>query len=444
MAKQLFGTDGIRGVAGEAPLDPRTVYAAGCALGEQIGDGSRVLVGMDTRESGPAIAAQLAGGLAARGCRSEFAGVLPTAAVSLLTEGGFDAGVMISASHNRFEDNGIKVFGSNGVKLADDIEAQVEDGIFRLLAGSLEVASASLDQDESFEQSYFQHLLEAGADRSKLKPMRLAVDCANGAAYRVAKRLFDALGMEADVFGDTPNGRNINLGCGSLHLDGLQQRVRETGADLGVAFDGDADRALFVADGGQQVDGDTVLLLGGKYLKSQGRLAGDRVVTTVMANMGLEKALEAGGISMERTAVGDKYVLEEMMSSGSALGGEQSGHIIFKEFANTGDGLLTARTMLEIISAAGEPLSVLRKQLKVFPQKLVNVRVSSKPAFNEVPVLAEAVGKAEMEMDGLGRVVVRYSGTEPLARIMVEAADQVSVDRHCEQLRVVFERELGV
>ena len=444
MAKRLFGTDGIRGVAGKPPLDPETVFAAGCALGGQIGESSAVLVGMDTRESGPEIAAQLAGGLVSKGCRTEFAGVLPTAAVSLLTERSFDAGVMISASHNPFEDNGIKVFGSDGVKLPDSIEAEIEDEIFRLLAGPLTIEPATLKADDRCEQEYFGHLIASGANPAELKKMRLAVDCANGAAYRVAKRMFEALGMEADIFGADPNGRNINLGCGSLHLEGLQARVRETGADFGVAFDGDADRALFVADDGEQVDGDVVLLIGGKHLKAQGRLPGDRVVTTVMANMGLEKALEANGISMARTKVGDKYVLEDMLANGSTLGGEQSGHIIFKEFANTGDGLLTARAMLEIIYAAGQPLSVLRKELKVFPQKLVNIRVSSKPAFETVPALAQAVAKAEREMEGLGRVVVRYSGTEPLARVMVEASDQAAVDHHCEELRIVFQQELGV
>jgi phosphoglucosamine mutase len=285
--------------------------------------------------------------------------------------------------------------------------------------------------------------LNAGAPVSDLPPAKLIVDCSNGAASPVAARFFAALGAQAEVIACCPDGRNINLDCGSLHLDSLQQRVREAGVDLGVAFDGDADRALFVAGDGEIVDGDAILLLAGRYLASKGKLPGDRVVTTVMANMGLEVALRDAGLSMTRTAVGDKYVLEEMMASGAELGGEQSGHIIFKRWANTGDGLLTARMMLEILGASGEPLSQMRRRLKVFPQKLVNVRVSRKPKIEEVPALAQAVAAAEEKLGGKGRVVVRYSGTEPLLRIMIEAEDLSDVDSLCESLREVFQAEIG-
>lgn len=445
MGKQLFGTDGIRGVAGEPPLDDRTVYAIGRALADRLGgDGGRVLVAMDTRESGPHLAGLLAAGLAEGGLAAHFAGVLPTAGVSYLAaEGDYRAGVMISASHNPFDDNGIKVFAHSGFKLPDAVEAEVEDRIFQLLAGDLEPKSLDLDPDVSLEERYLKRLLAVGVAPAELPKRRAVVDCANGAAHRVGPRLLAELGVEAEVIGASPNGRNINLDCGSLHLDKLQEQVREAGAELGIAFDGDADRALFVADDGEIVDGDVILLLGGQYLRDQGKLCGGRVVTTVMANMGLEKALEESGLSMARTKVGDKYVLEEMVASGAALGGEQSGHVILREWANTGDGLLTARLMIEILAAAGRPLSELRRQLVVFPQKLVNVRTRSKPAIEEVPPLAAAVAKAERELNGSGRVVVRYSGTEPLARIMVEAQHQADVDRCCAELESVFQTEIG-
>jgi len=446
MGKRLFGTDGIRGVAGEAPLDDRTVFAVGQALAAELGaGGGSVLIGMDTRESGPHIANLLAGGLLAGGLNADFAGVLPTAAVSLLTgRSPYRTGVMISASHNPHQDNGIKVFGADGFKLPDAVEQNVEERIFALLAGDLQPAEKTVEVNPRFEERYLKHLLKSGAPAENLRPLKLEVDCSNGAAHRLSAGFFEQLGMNAEVFAAEPDGRNINLDCGSLHLDKLQQKVRESGADLGVAFDGDADRALFVADDGEIVDGDVILLLAGRFLKERARLPGNRVVTTVMANMGLEKALGERGVKMSRTQVGDKYVLEKMVASGATLGGEQSGHIIFKEFANTGDGLLTARVMLEILSAAKKPLSELRKQLPVFPQKLVNVRVKEKPAIADAPALAAAVKASEDQLAGNGRVVVRYSGTEPLARIMIEAASQEDVDRHCEEIEKVFVREIGL
>ena len=443
MAKRLFGTDGIRGVAGESPLDARTVYAAGLALAEQLETGANVLIAMDTRESGPWIAETFAGGLAAGGARSTFVGVLPTAGVSFLTQTGeFAAGAMISASHNPFADNGIKVFGESGLKLPDEVESVIEDAILARLLKGVEPHEVPLDVRPDVAEAYFTHLTQASD--VQIAPLKIEVDCANGAASPYARRLFEALGVEAEIFSDQPDGRNINLECGSLHLDKLRERVAGAGADLGVAFDGDADRALFVAGDGEIVDGDGVLLLAAKFLKERGKLTGDLVVTTIMANMGLEKALEAAGIRMTRTQVGDKYVLEEMLRSGAALGGEQSGHVIFRDFANTGDGLLTARRMLEVVSAAGRPLSELRKQLEVFPQKLVNVRVREKPPIQDCEALAYAVEQSELAMAGNGRVVVRYSGTEPVARVMVEAADMAAVEEHCGKIAAAFEAELGV
>ena len=446
MAKQLFGTDGIRGVAGRYPLDPPTVYAAGLALGQRLGGGNaaNVLIGMDTRESGQEIAELLAAGLEETGLAPQFAGVLPTAGVSFLTEtGDFAAGVMISASHNPFQDNGIKVFSPNGFKLADAIEDEVEEAIFTLLDKSPSPRRRALTAGPELERTYSNHLVHAGAPVSALRPLKILVDCSNGAACALAGPFFEALGAEAEIFANQPDGRNINVDCGSLHLASLQEKVRASGVDLGVAFDGDADRALFVADDGEIVDGDGILLLAGRYLASQGKLPGTRLVTTVMANLGLEVALRKAGISMTRTAVGDKYVLEEMVASGAELGGEQSGHIIFKRWANTGDGLLTARMMIEILSAAGRPLSELRRDLEVYPQRLVNVRVARKPKIEDVPELAKAVADAEKQLGDRGRVVVRYSGTEPLLRIMIEAESPSDVDSLCESLRDVFLSEIG-
>ncbi len=445
MSKELFGTDGIRGKAGAYPLDAATVYACGRALGDLLGGKGRALLGMDTRESGVEIAEYLAAGLEDKGVETVLAGVLPTPGVSFLTAGGdFDLGVMISASHNPYEDNGIKVFGPEGFKLPDDKEHGVEQNILGQLQSGVSPRRAAPPVDSSLAQKYIDHLVEAGAPARELRKLRLVVDCSHGAASRFAGPFFDALGMDAEVCFNQPNGRNINMDCGSLHLENLRQRVLDRGADLGVAFDGDADRALFIADDGAIVDGDAVLLLAGELLKAQGRLPGDRVVTTIMANMGLEKALKDRGISTVRTQVGDKYVLEEMLSGEAAVGGEQSGHVIFKQFANTGDGMLTARMVLEILAASGAPMSELRKKLVVFPQKLVNVKVSRKPPVAEVPVIAAAIAAAEAELGDRGRIVVRYSGTEQLARVMVEAENQEDVDRYCREISTLFQQELGV
>ena len=451
MAKHLFGTDGIRGVAGEYPLDDATVYAAGTALARHIAahrgtnsSPAQVVVGMDTRESSRPLAELLAGGLDAGGVAVLFADVLPTAGVAYLTEkGGLAAGVMISASHNPFEDNGIKVFVSSGFKLPDDQEHALEIEILRLLEQKPQPRRKTLQTDPSLAERYFRHVLGIVNPSQALSRLRVIVDCANGAAFRLGPKLLDILGVSAEVIGDKPDGRNINLNCGSLYLEDLQRKVVEAGADLGIAFDGDADRALFVADDGSVVNGDVVLLLAADYLAGRNHLNGKVVVGTVMSNMGLEKALADSGVELARTPVGDKYVLEEMNRRGAVLGGEQSGHIIFREFATTGDGLVTARMVLEVLASSQQPLSELRQRLTVFPQKLENIRVKRKTPFEQIPALAEAVRGAERELGDRGRVLVRYSGTEPLVRIMVEACDPADVERHTGQLAQVFREKLG-
>ena len=446
--KQLFGTDGIRGLAGERPLDDHTVFAVGLALGENLraeSESACVLIGMDTRESGPRIAALLAGGLFGKDVRVRFAGVISTPGVAYLTRtGDFAAGIMISASHNPFGDNGIKVFGSSGMKLSDTTEATLETEILCVRDENTEPVVDELIPDSSLYKDYLDYLVSSSAGTTGLSGKSVIVDCANGAASRLAPKLFERLGVDARIVSDDPDGRNINEDCGSLHMEDLREQVVRSRGAIGVAFDGDADRALFVAEDGFFVDGDVILLLAAHYLAGSGKLPGNRIVTTIMANMGLEKALNTQGISMARTPVGDKYVLEEMLRSDTALGGEQSGHIIFREYASTGDGMLTALMMLRILAAERKPLSELRKQLKPFPQVLENVRVARKPPIEDVPQLAKAVQASERELDGVGRIVVRYSGTEPLARIMVEAETQELVDYHSQRLVEIFEQELGV
>jgi phosphoglucosamine mutase len=444
MGKQLFGTDGIRGVAGQYPLDPATIYAFGAALGEDLraaGRDAEVLIGADTRESGPWIAALVAGGLAGQGVRVRYAGVITTPGVAYLTRTGpYAAGVMISASHNPYQDNGIKVFSHSGFKLPDAEEHEIETGILRLREAGAGPAPAALTEDPSLAAAYLDFLASTAALR--FDGARIAMDCGNGAAHRLAPCLFRQLGAESTVICDQPNGRNINLGCGALHLEPLCEHVLAQGADFGVAFDGDADRAIFVSASGKVVDGDGVLLAVARALKATGKLPGDTVVSTVMSNLGLEQALERADIRMVRTPVGDKYVLEEMVRLGAALGGEQSGHVIFREYATTGDGILTALRVFEIARQAGASLDELVADLRVFPQKLVNVRVRERKSLEE-PAVAAEIRRAEEAFAGDGRVLVRFSGTEPLARVMVEGADAGKVDLFSARIADAIREAMG-
>ena len=451
MSRQLFGTDGIRGVAGEPPLDSRTAHALGVALGTWARqasaahlngqDTAEVLIGMDTRESGPWLAAQVAGGLARVGVGAHFAGVITTPGVAYLTRtGSFVAGVMISASHNPYHDNGLKVVSHSGYKLADEVELELERLMNHWLASGEEATPRELAIEESLDHLYTNYLANTV---TRSLPMRLVIDCANGSATQVAPPLFERLGSKVEWIGASPDGRNINLNCGSLHLETLQKRVVETGADLGIAFDGDADRALFVSSSGRIVDGDAVLFLVGSHLKRASRLPGDVVIATVMSNLGLQHALKSYGIEMVRTPVGDKYVLEEMLRRGAVLGGEQSGHVIFSEYATTGDGLLTALQVLEIVRNSCQPLDALLEELKTYPQKLVNIRVKNKRPLAELPSVQAEIKAAEKEFADRGRVVVRFSGTEPLARVMIEAETQEEVDLWTGRIADAIRSELG-
>ena len=450
LSRQLFGTDGIRGVAGEPPLDARTAHSLGVALGTwacrspeaQVNEGpAEVLIGMDTRESGPWLAAQVAGGLARAGVAARFAGVITTPGVAYLTRTGpFMAGVMISASHNPYYDNGLKVIGHSGYKLADEVELELEQLMQNWLATEEEATARELTVDNSLDHVYTNYLANTV---SRAFPFRMVIDCANGSATEVAPHLFGRLGSKVEWIGASPDGRNINLNCGSLHLEGLQERVVAGGADIGIALDGDADRALFVSSSGKIVDGDAVLFLAGSSLKRAGHLKGDVVIATVMSNLGLQKAFEAYGIQMVRTPVGDKYVLEEMLKRGAVLGGEQSGHVIFSEYATTGDGLLTALRVLEIMRDSGKSLDALAEEVKTFPQKLVNIRVKQKRPLSELASVQKEIAAAEREFNGSGRVVVRFSGTEPLARVMIEAETDEQVERWTGRIADAIRTELG-
>jgi len=445
MGKQLFGTDGIRGVAGDYPLDPATVHAFGMALASDLrraSAGPAVLVGMDTRESGPWIAAQVASGLAQRDVRAVSAGVVTTPGVAYLTRsGGFTAGVMISASHNPYQDNGIKVFGHSGYKLPDEEEHLVEQEIFRH-AGEAPGPPLPLVSDPALAERYLDYLASTVA--GGFDGMRIVLDCGNGAACQLGPALFRRLGAQVEAICCAPNGRNINLGCGALHVEPLRAAVLESKADLGVAFDGDADRAIFVAGNGQIVDGDAVLLIAARALHGAGRLDGGLVVATVMSNLGLERALERDGIRLLRTPVGDKYVLEEMVRAGAVLGGEQSGHVIFRQFATTGDGLLTALRVLEIARGRGVGLDALTAGLEIYPQRLQNVRVRERRALYEMPAVAREIAECERAFGSSGRVLVRFSGTEPLARVMVEGPDLARVDEFATRIATAIRNEIGL
>ena len=446
MSKELFGTDGIRGVPGTPPLDDATLYATGRSLGAYLrreNPKPRALVGMDTRESGPHIAALLAAGLVEAGASVAFAGVITTPGVAcLVRQNDFQAGVVISASHNPFHDNGVKLFSHAGMKFPDTVEEALEADIFKHRSVAPPKKFPALVADESLDAEYLAFLRSRVIPGAKLAGLRIILDCANGAAYKLGPELFRSLGAELVAMGASPDGRNINAACGSLHLEGLQKRVVAERAKLGVAFDGDADRALFVCETGRVVNGDGVLLAAARFLKSQNKLAGNRVVATSMSNLGLERALAREGVSLARANVGDRYVLEEMLRSGSVLGGEQSGHIIFLDDSPAGDGLLTAVKIASLVSMRGHFESLI-EGFKDYPQVILNVRVRSKPPLESLPEVSRALAEAQSKLGESGRVVLRYSGTEQLARVMVEAEHDADVHRFSQSLANAVRSSIG-
>ena len=452
---RLFGTDGVRGTAGEYPLDHETVARLGAALVRAMRPAARgesdvrsaaplrFVVGRDTRESGEWIERELARGVRSEGALLTTAGILPTPAIAYVTRAmGFDAGLVISASHNPFQDNGIKVFSGRGEKFTESLEREVE-GIIAdpawQVGGSADVPVEKADVIEA----YMAHARLALPEPQRLGRFKLAVDTANGATTTVAPRLFRELGFDVELLSASPDGRNINLDCGSTHPQRLAQAVRDRGCRMGVAFDGDGDRAILVDAAGRVVDGDAVLLMCGRHMQSLGTLENNAVVATVMSNIGLEIALRESGIELVRCPVGDKYVMEEMLKRRIALGGEQSGHIIFSEHLFTGDGIVTALSVLRVMADTGRELADLASQLVTYPQVLVNVRVKEKRDLHAVGPVAEVMARIEERLAGQGRLLVRYSGTEPLLRVMLEGRDQQEIQGWAAEIAGAVKEHLG-
>ena len=443
---RLFGTDGVRGKAGVFPLDVTTVRRLGAALARALRQGAppvRFLAGRDTRESGSWIERELAFGVASQGGTLTSAGIIPTPAVAYLTpRTGYTAGVVISASHNPFEDNGIKVFSGAGEKFTEALEQQVEaivaDDSWTLPSGE----AGSVEQVDH-RSAYVGHLLEILPPPLRSKQLRIVIDCGNGATTTVAPRVFEELGLNALRIGCEPDGRNINLGCGSTAPQLLARTVASSGYDLGIAYDGDGDRAIFVDATGAVVNGDAVMLMCAKQMKAEGRLTGDAIVATVMSNIGLEIALRDAGIGLVRCQVGDKYVMEEMLKRGFVLGGEQSGHVIFSEYLFTGDGLATSLNVLRTMAATGRTLADLASDLTTYPQVLLNLRVNQRVDLKTIPAVAAVIDRVESQLAGQGRLLVRYSGTEPLLRVMLEGQDQDEIRRWGEEIIAAVKEHVG-
>jgi phosphoglucosamine mutase len=458
--KKLFGTDGMRGEAGHFPLDAATVHIAGRSLARQLsarakdpaGYQPRIVTGRDTRESGAWIEQAFISGAREAGALVESAGVITTPGVAYLARTlPADAGVVISASHNPFQDNGIKIFAPSGRKLDDATERLIEADIEAEKgtdSNSIEPSDSIEDETETehaaaLRKRYLNYLAEEIADKLRLEGLSIVVDCANGAAFEIAPALFEHLGARVIPLNNKPDGRNINLNCGSLHIEGLRQRVMNERADVGVAFDGDADRALFIDARGQFVDGDATLWVMAQYLSERGRLDGETVVATVMSNLGLELALRSKGLRLLRTDVGDKYVLEELLRTKAALGGEQSGHIIFPRLSLAGDGMITTLCLLRAMREGSARLDELTAGFKRYPQVLVNVRVREKLPFDEVGAIARAARATEEQLGKKGRLLLRYSGTEPLARVMIEGERQELIEQYANRLAGVIKEAIG-
>lgn len=454
MARKLFGTDGIRGVAGQPPLDAVTAQAFGAALGEWAvrqaaacgAARAGVVIGMDTRESGPWLARCVAAGLRSAGAEVHSAGLATTPEIAYLARTrDFAAGVMISASHNPYQDNGLKAFDHSGFKLPDETEKEIEKRIFELIPRQTAGEPVEIREDPSLDSDYASYLISTCDGR--LDGRRIVLDCANGAASELGPEVFERLGAEVIRAGCEPDGRNINKGCGSLYPQRLQRLVAEHGADFGAAFDGDADRCILAGASGKLIDGDHVLLIAARDLLARGQLRGRNgeraVVATLMSNLGLERALASDGVRLIRTAVGDKYVLEEMLRADLPLGGEQSGHVIFRQYATTGDGLLTALRMAGLVALTGLSFEDLTADFQVSPQLLVNVRFKVKRPLEELRQVRDEIAAAEAEFGEAGRVLVRFSGTEPLARVMVEGPSHERVEFRARRIAAAIASALG-
>jgi phosphoglucosamine mutase len=445
--KKLFGTDGMRGEAGVFPLDEKTIEIVGSALAKQFAEKTgrtpRFVIGRDTRESGEWIEKAFCAGALSQDAICESAEIITTPGVAYLTKFyQFDAGIVVSASHNPFHDNGIKIFLPDGKKSDEATERAIEKAILHGQPVSVNGKSSDSSKSNGFQTAYLNYLKSGFADL-KLENFKMVADCANGAASHLAPQLFQSFGADVVAINCSPDGKNINKDCGSLHLEHLQAKVLEEKADFGVAFDGDADRALFVDEQGNLVDGDATLWIMANFLQSHGKLNKNSVVATVMSNIGLEIALQSKDIKLIRASVGDKYVLEELLKTDSSVGGEQSGHIIYPNKSLVGDGMMTALFLLESMYERRKKLSELTEGFSRYPQILINVKVSEKRPFDEVEEIVEAAKKIEQELDGKGRLLLRYSGTENLARVMIEGENQQEIEAQANRLADIIKLSLG-
>jgi len=450
MKKKLFGTDGVRGVANIHPMTTEIAMQLGRAAAYIFKDAEkrhRIVIGKDTRLSGYMIENALAAGICSMGVDVLLVGPLPTPGIAFITASmRADAGVVISASHNPYQDNGIKFFSREGFKLPDEKELLIEELIFSNKIDSLRPTADDVGKAFRIDDAcgrYIVFLKNAFPRDLDLQGLKIVLDCANGAAYKAAPAVFEELGAEVVRLGVSPNGSNINAGCGSLHPQVISDAVREHRADLGIALDGDADRVIFVDEFGKEVDGDHIMAICGTHLLENKKLPKHTLVATVMSNRGLEIALRRVGGKVVRTAVGDRYVVEEMLRHGYMLGGEQSGHMIFLEHNTTGDGTLTALQVLAIMQRTGKSLAELAKVMVALPQVLVNVRIRERRELAEVPMVAAAIRAAEEQLGSEGRVLIRYSGTEPLLRIMLEGQDAYQISGLANEIAATIEQQLG-
>lgn len=452
LMNKLFGTDGIRGEAGKFPLDVATIerfgYALAIELQKRLGRTPLVMLGRDTRESGDWIEAAVIRGLQTAGANFQSAGIITTPGVAFLTKTlQADAGIVISASHNPYHDNGLKVFSPSGQKLDDATEQAIEKDLrgeaeaFPVMVQELPAGDEQAAQE--LRQKYLTFLQENIGEGLDLTGLKIVLDCAHGAVYQLAPALFQALGATVTAINTAPTGRNINLACGAMHTEQLQVEVIARQADVGVAFDGDADRALFVEATGQLVDGDQVLFIVAQYLAAQQQLEGNRVVATVMSNLGLELGLQAQGITLARTNVGDKYVLDDLLTNGGSIGGEQSGHVIFPKISLAGDGMITALEILRVMQTSKQSLQELTSGFTRYPQVVINVKVSHKPPLESIAPIKAMMDQLNAELEGKGRLLLRYSGTENLARVMIEGQDEATIRAQAEAMAQVLRECLG-
>lgn len=446
---RLFGTDGVRGIANKE-LTQELAFnlgKAGAYVLKKENEKPIVVIGKDTRISGDMLENALAAGILAVGGNVIKAGIIPTPAVAYLAKHyNADAGIVISASHNTFEYNGIKFFNGNGYKLDDLLEEKIEDIIISSINVNSHITGDKigkcLEAEENATGLYVKHLLDT-VDYS-LRGKKIVIDCANGAAFQIAEKIYRELGAEVIVIGNQPNGVNINDGCGSTHPERMAETVKMSGADIGLAFDGDADRLIVADEQGKVIDGDRVIAICARMLKTEGRLAQNKVTATVMSNIGFHKAMEESGIEVDVTGVGDRYVLEQMLKTGCVIGGEQSGHIIFREYTTTGDGILSSLQFIKAVLNSGKKPSELAAEVEIFPQVLVNARINNdyKKTYMNDPEIADAISEIEKTMDGSGRVLIRPSGTEPLVRVMLEGEDEKELFDMARQLADLIERKL--